>query len=117
MLSETKVQRGILLFADPMTNEMVNKMNSLLTEHNTNTFFYMVYNEVSVDNNDMKTMTSNGPFHMNWNQVSLVNQLLKDKNIQRLLRTRIENITNEILFRSWYLRITLNSFPINSSLI
>ena len=69
MLSETKVQRGILLFADPMTTEMVNKINSLLIEHNTNTFFYMVYNEASVDDNNMKTISSNGPFHMNWNQV------------------------------------------------
>ena len=68
MLSETKVQRGILLFVDPMTTEMIGKINSMLDEHNTNTFFYMVYNEVSTGENDKNTM-SNGPFHMNWNQV------------------------------------------------
>ena len=68
MLSETKVQRGILLFAEPMTSEMIDKINAMLDEHNTNTFFYLVYNEASIDENNKNTM-SNGPFHMNWNQV------------------------------------------------
>ena len=68
MLSETKVQRGILLFADPMTTDMINKINSMLDEHNTNTFFYLVYNEAFIDENDRNTM-NNGPFHMHWNQV------------------------------------------------
>ena len=68
MLSETKVQRGILLFAEPMTTEMMYKMNSILSEHNSNTFFYLVYNEDSVKDDD-KTSMSNGPFYMKWNQV------------------------------------------------
>ena len=70
MLSETKVQRGILLFAEPMSTEMINTLNSLLNEHNSNTFFYLVYNEASVDDND-KMSTSNGPFYMNWFQVKM----------------------------------------------
>ena len=70
MLSETKVQRGILLFAEPMTSEMISTLNSLLNEHNSNTFFYLVYNEASVDGNDKMSM-SNGPFYMNWFQVKI----------------------------------------------
>ena len=70
MLSETKVQRGILLFAEPMTTEMINTMNNMLNEHNSNTFFYLVYNEGSIDDND-KMPLSNGPFYMNWFQVKM----------------------------------------------
>ena len=62
------MQRGILLFAEPMTTEMINKMNSILSEHNSNTFFYLVYNEASAIDDD-KTSMSNGPFYMKWNQV------------------------------------------------
>ena len=72
MLSETKVQRGILLFAEPMTTEMINTLKSLLNEHNSNTFFYLVYNEAPVDDNDKMSM-SNGPFYMNWFQVKMSN--------------------------------------------
>ena len=75
MLSETKVQRGILLFAKPMTTEMINTFNSLLNEHNSNTFFYLVYNEASVDDNDNMSL-SNGPFYMNWFQVKMTNNFV-----------------------------------------
>ena len=68
MLSETKVQRGILLFSGPMSNAMLNELNDVLDEHNTNTFFYMVYNVPTEGSNVMKPI-DNGPYHMIWNQV------------------------------------------------
>ena len=67
MLSETKVQRGILIFSGPMSNAMLNELNTVLDEHNTNTFFYMVYNVATEGSNVMKPI-DNGPYHMIWNQ-------------------------------------------------
>ena len=65
MLSETKVQRAILVFVGPMDAHMLNKINSILDVHNKNTFFYMVYNEVS---HGIKPKYA-GPYQMSWNQV------------------------------------------------
>ena len=68
MLSGTKVQRGILIFAGPMNDDKLKELNSVLDEHNTNTFFYMVYNVDSTDSNAMKPIDK-GPYHMIWHQV------------------------------------------------
>ena len=68
MLSGTKVQRGILIFSGPMSNDKLNELNAVLDEHNTNTFFYMVYNVASTDSNAKKPIDK-GPYHMIWNQV------------------------------------------------
>ena len=68
MLSETKVQRGILVFAGPMDTHMLNKINSVLDDHNKNTFFYMVYKEMSSASYGIKPDDA-GPYQMSWNQV------------------------------------------------
>ena len=77
MLSETKVQRGILIFSGPMSTSMLNQLNSVLDEHNTNTFFYMVYIVASDTNKPM----DNGPYNMIWNQVRKLSMILNKKEI------------------------------------
>ena len=43
LLSETKVQRGILVFVGLMNNTMLALFDSYIEEHNKSAFFYMAY--------------------------------------------------------------------------
>ena len=67
LLSETKVQSGIWIFASLMNDNMLGIVNSHIEEHNKNSFFYMAYSaaassgELAVDQVDS----------LIWMQVSL----------------------------------------------
>ena len=67
LLSDTKVQRGILLFVGAMDGGMLDKFNSLMMDHNINVFFYMVYkNELASSSSEMM---ADQPYKMHWDQV------------------------------------------------
>ena len=67
MLSETKVQQGLLIFIGAMSEKMLETMNSFMDEHNKNAFIYMAYNEIDTSSPAGK---EERPYRMNWSQVN-----------------------------------------------
>ena len=72
-MSETKVQRAILVFVGVMDEMKLAKMKSIMNSHNVNAFFYMVYKTATSGsvNND-KGMADDSPnYYMTWDQVRI----------------------------------------------
>ena len=67
LLSETKVQSGVWIFAGPMSDNMLAIVNSNIEEHNKNAFFYLVY---STDKSTGEHTTGGGD-SLTWMQVRL----------------------------------------------
>ena len=67
LLSETKVQRSIWIFAHPIDDKTLDILNPYLEEHNKNAFFYMAY---KVANPSVKH-TLNTMDGLSWTQVEL----------------------------------------------
>jgi hypothetical protein len=71
LLSDTKVQRGILVFVGDMDKEKLDKMKSILDAHNVNTFFYMAYNALTQDSSDHQDKDESANYNLIWEQVNL----------------------------------------------
>ena len=66
LLSETKVQRGILLFVGTMDQELLVEIKTLMGENNKNSFFYTAHTE---DSPSVQIYTKDLKHSMTWNQV------------------------------------------------
>ena len=64
LLSDAKVQRGILAFVGEMDGARLKKFKSLLDSHNKNAFFYMAY-----ETTPKAVGSGHANYHMTWDQV------------------------------------------------
>ena len=71
MLSDTKVQRGILVFVGDMDKERLDKMKSIMDAHNVNAFFYMVYKASTQDSATHQNKAESANYNLLWDQVNL----------------------------------------------
>ena len=67
LLSDTKVQRGILVFVGMMDEMKLEAMTLLMEAHNTNVFFYMAY---KTDTSTYRATEENKNYRLTWDQVS-----------------------------------------------
>ena len=69
MLSEAKVQRGILVFVGMVNSGIVSDLKVMMDEHNRNTFFYTAY----IEETRLTQEYNKSPYNlMTWNQVQMV---------------------------------------------
>ena len=67
LLSETKVQHGIMIFSGSMNDDMLDMVSSYIDEQNKNSLFYMAYNASS----SARNQTPNKVDNLIWHQVNI----------------------------------------------
>ena len=115
LLSEAKVQRGILVFVGMVNSGIVSDLKGMMDEHNMNTFFYTAY----IEETRLTQEYNKSPYNlMTWNQVQMVKILIMENahfftNLQNYTRLFLIIVNNHKYFRFWLYKTTMHLLWMN----